>query len=123
MVFIHELGGASFSDEVEGMRACFLGGDVGQSAAAGGNAGCFKINAHSPSLAFVLAFSSPLLCSHFIRLALPQPKKAHMHNCLILLACDKPPEKARWRYFSGPRPFCTISLRRRWKRLRTFLVV
>lgn len=94
VVFIHELDGASFSDELEGMHACFLGGDVGQSAAAGGNAGCFKINAHSPSLQFLLAFSSPLLCSRFFCLTLPQPEKAHMHNCLILLTCDEAPQKA-----------------------------
>lgn len=32
--------GPSFSDE--GVHACFLGGDVGRIAAAGGNAGYFK---------------------------------------------------------------------------------
>lgn len=36
------LTGASFSDKVDGVHACFSGGDVGQSAAAGGNAGYFK---------------------------------------------------------------------------------
>lgn len=75
VAFIHELDGASFSDRVEGVHACFLGGNVGQSAAAGGgNAGYLKL---TPTL-LRYNFSSPfllLLCSHCFGLTLPQPAK------------------------------------------------
>lgn len=84
----------------------FLGGDVGQSAAAGGgNAGYLKL---TPTL-LLYDFSLPFLLLFYAvvssRLTLPQPeKKAHMHDYLILHTCDKSPEKACQGYFSRPWP-------------------
>lgn len=54
-----------------------LGGDVGQSAAAGGgSAGYLKL---TPTL-LLYDFSSSLSCSRFFRLTLPQPEKPTRTN-------------------------------------------
>ncbi len=60
----------------------FWGGDVGQSAAAGGNAGYFKLtptlllyNFFLPFLLLAHNFSPSLLWSHFFCLTHPRPEK------------------------------------------------
>lgn len=109
--------GASFSHPVEGERLLvfffFAGGDVGQSAAAGGNAGYLKL---TPTV-LLQDFSSALfICSHFFCLTLPQRSKAHIDNYLILEMCDN--LKGLAASLPATLAFCTISLHHQWKRLR-----
>lgn len=60
--------------QIKQRSACLsLRGDVGQSAAAGGNAGYFKLTPTRILCNFFLLL--PLLRSHFLCLTLPQPNK------------------------------------------------